>query len=296
MNAIHDVRAAERSVPAGLSADDASRARGRLRPLRWLWTAVVVIAVAEFLRFLIANPRWEWGVVAEYLFSPYVLRGALMTIVLSVIAMVLGCVIGVLVSLARFSDYWLTRTVAVAYIGFFRAVPLLVQLIFWYNLSYLLPRLTIGFPGLPEIAGVETNAVVTAFMAAILGLGLNEGAQMAEVFRSGLLAVGRGQADAAKSLGMPPFTTFMRITLPQAVRVIIPPTATNYVSLLKATSLVSVIAMGDLLYSVQLIYNETFQIIPLLMVACCWYFVMVVSLQLLQTHLERKFGRGFDRA
>lgn len=183
-------------------------------------------------------------------------------------------------------------TVAKGYIWFFRGTPVLVQLIFWYNLGALFPELSLGIPFTDWAVSAPTNSLISPVTAAILGLGLNEGAYMSEIIRSGLLAVDPGQRQAATSLGMTARKALWRVVLPQAMPIIIPPTGNQTIGMLKTSSLVSVIALSDLLYSVQTIYSRNFQTIPLLIVACIWYLAATTVLSFLQAWIERHFARS----
>jgi len=214
------------------------------------------------------------------------------TVGLTVAAMGIGIVLGLIAALMRQSSNPILSVIAAAYIWLFRGTPLLVQLIFWYNLAALYPVIELGIPFGPSILSYSTNAIISPLMAALLGLGLNEGAYMAEIVRSGLLSVDPGQREAAYSLGMTPARTIRRIILPQAFRVIVPPTGNEIIGMLKATSLVSILAISDLLYSVQGIYGRNFKTIPLLIVACAWYLLASTLLSGLQRLLERRLGRG----
>lgn len=276
-------------------ADDVAHARRRTSALRWVATIVFALVALQIAVFLVANPRFEWPVVAKYLFAPSILKGLSMTLVLTAMAMVAGALIGTIAALALLSDFKPGRLAAQAYLWAFRGTPLLIQLIFWYNLAYLVPNLSIGIPFAEPIAQWPTNEVVTPFLAALLGLGLAEGAYMTEIVRAGLLSVDARQHDAAKAIGMTPVQSFFRIVLPQAMRFIIPPTGNQVISMAKATALVSVIAMNDLLHSVQLIYNRTYEIVPLLMVAVLWYLAVITLLYAVQSRLERHYSRGHRR-
>jgi polar amino acid transport system permease protein len=181
------------------------------------------------------------------------------------------------------------------YIWFFRGTPVLVQLLFWYNIAALYPMIGLGIPFGPAVVHANANTLITSFVAAILGLGLNEGAYMAEIVRAGIISVDEGQGDAAQSLGMTRLQTMRRIVLPQAMRVIIPPTGNETISMLKTSSLASVIALGELLYAVQAIYSANFKTIPLLIVASIWYIVCTSVLYVGQFYLERYYGRGGTR-
>ncbi|MFC4003822.1 amino acid ABC transporter permease [Prauserella oleivorans] len=280
------------SAPAPEAVDDVATARRRVRPWRWVAGIVLAVVAAQLAWFLVTNDRFEWNVVAEYLFAPTVLSGLATTVLLAVVAMVIGSVVGGLLAAAQLSDFAPLRWAATLYVGVFRGIPPLVQLIFWFNLAYLLPRISIGIPFGPEFASWDANTVITPLTAAVIGLSLVESAYMAEIIRAGLLGVDSGQRDAARAMGFTPAQTFARVVLPQAMRVIIPPSGSQFISVLKGTALVSVIAMADLLHSVQVIYNRTYQIVPLLIVACIWYLVVVTILTIGQRWLERHFSRG----
>jgi polar amino acid transport system permease protein len=207
--------------------------------------------------------------------------------------MAIGIVLGIILAVMRMSKNPILSGVSAAYIWFFRGTPLLVQLIFWYNLAALLPRLGIGIPFGPQFVSASVNTLIAPITAAMLGLGLCEGAYMSEIVRAGMLSVGKGQVEAAQSLGMTQGQTLRKIVLPQAMRIIVPPTGNQVIGMLKGTSLVSVLAIAELLYSAQIIYARTYQTIPLLIVASLWYLVMTTVLSVGQHFLERKFGRGY---
>jgi polar amino acid transport system permease protein len=280
------------SLASRLPEDDVAHARRRTSIPRLAAGCLLALVALQVLAFLVTNPRFEWPVVLEYLFAPSILSGLGVTLVLTCLAMAIGSVIGTLAALALMSDFKPGRVAAKVYLWAFRGTPLLIQLIFWYNLAYLLPRIEIGLPFMPAWAGWATNDVISPLLAAVLGLGLAEGAYMTEIVRAGLLSVDSRQHDAARAIGMTPAKSFFRIILPQALRFIIPPTGNQVISMAKATALVSVIAMNDLLHSVQLIYNRTYQIVPLLMVAVVWYLVVITAMYAVQGRLERRYSRG----
>jgi polar amino acid transport system permease protein len=272
-------------------------------PGRWASAAVLVVLGAMLVHTLGFStvlrggkrvPRFEWGVVGQYLTTGPVLRGLLVTLELSVLAMVVGIILGVLLAVMRLSPNPLMAGTSWLYLWFFRGTPVLVQLLFWYNLSYLYPTFTVGVPFGPGFVHFSANSI-TPFLAAALGLSLNEGAYMAEIVRAGILSVDEGQAEAASSLGMTRGATLRRIVLPQAMRVIIPPTGNETISMLKTSSLASVITVGELLLAVQNVYSRTYQTIPLLMVASLWYLAVTSVFTVGQTFLERYFGRGSTR-
>jgi polar amino acid transport system permease protein len=272
--------------------DDVADARGRFRPWRWLFVLVLAVLAAQLAVFLAGNDRFQWDVVAKYLFEKSVMAGLGTTVLLAVAAMVLGSLAGGVVAAMQLSGFGPARWVATLWVGLFRGIPPLVQLIFWFNLAYLLPKLSLGIPFGPVFGTWDANAVITPLTAAVIGLSLVESAYLAEIFRAGVTSVDPGQRDAARAMGYPPGQTLLRIVLPQAMRVIIPPAGSQFINVLKGTALVSVIAMSDLLHAVQVIYNRTYEIVPMLLVACFWYLVVVTVLTGLQRRLERRFSRG----
>ncbi len=265
-------------------------------PLRhpWTWAAsVLVVLMATGVAWSVAtNPAFQWPVVVQYLFDAQILAGLRRTLELTVAAMALGLVLGTALAIMRLSDNRLLSILSWLYIWFFRSVPVLVQLIFWYNFGALYAHVTLALPGGPVLYSASTNDVITPLTAALAGLGLAQAAYTAEVIRAGILSVPPGQTRAAKALGMGPATIFIRIVFPQAMRVIIPPVGNEVISMVKGTSLVSVIAMADLLYTAQLIYARTYETIPLLIVASLWYLAIVSVLSAAQHALERHYGRG----
>lgn len=276
-------------------AMDVANARWRFPYIRFiLWLMVTVFAV-DFAWIIAHNENFGWLVVARYFFDPTVIKGLYVSLGLSVIAMVIGIAIGLLLAVARMSNDMLLRSLASFYIWFFRGTPLLVQLIFWYNLSMLFPNLSVAIPFGPMLVSWDTNMVITPAIAAIAGLALNEAAYMAEIIRGGILSVDPGQEETAKAFGMTRLRALRRIIIPQAMRSIIPPTGNQLINMIKATSLVSVIAMSDLLYSVQSIYNRTFEIVPMLLVAVIWYLLITSVLSIGQSYIEHYYSRGDRR-
>ena len=257
---------------------------------RWIAGALVVVLSLAVLYSITTNPRFEWSIVGEFFFSRRVLDGLLLTLELTVISMAIGIVLGTVLAVMRLSPNPLVAGAAWFYIWFFRGTPVLVQIIFWFNITALYP--VIGWGGFT----LNANALITPFVAAILALGLNEAAYMTEIVRAGILSVDEGQTEAASALGMSRLLTMRRIILPQAMRVIIPPTGNETISMLKTTSLVSVIAVTELLYSVQLIYSVNYRTIPLLIVASIWYLMVTTLLSIGQFYIERHFGRGASRS
>ncbi|WP_102936611.1 amino acid ABC transporter permease [Streptomyces malaysiensis] len=263
----------------------------RRRPGLLVANAIVLVLAAMAVTTIFTNPRFEWETVAKYFFEIRVLKGIGVSIGMTAVTMALSLVSGTLVALMRMGDSRLMSTVAAAFIWVFRSIPMLVQLLFWYNLAALFPTLSLGIPWGPRFITFDSNSVIGPLTAAIIGLTLHETAYIAELIRSGLLAVPDGQRQAASALGLTPDQIFFRVTLPQALRVIVPPMGNELISLLKATSLVSVITLADLLYSVQLIYAKNFQTVPLLIVAAIWYMIITGVITLLQQRLERRLGR-----
>jgi polar amino acid transport system permease protein len=257
---------------------------------------VVLFLVVVAVHSVATNPRFGWGTVGDYLFSSRILHGLLVTLELTAVSMLIGIVLGVMLAVMRLSPNPLVAGASGFYIWFFRGTPVLVQILFWSFISALYPRISIGIPfGGPEFAHGSANSIITPFLAAILALGLNEAAYMAEIVRAGIISVDEGQTEASSALGMTRLQTMRRIVLPQAMRVIIPPTGNETISMLKTTSLVSVIAYPELLYSAQLIYAVNYQQIPLLLTASIWYLVVTSVLSVAQFYIERHFGRGSSR-
>jgi len=281
---------------AAIDAADVRNARRPINPLHATVTALAVLLAVAFAVWLITTPRFEWDVVAQYMFAPAILKGIGMTLLLTAICMVLGCILGVVLAVMKMSDVAVFKLLASSFVWFFRAVPMLVQLIFWFNLSYLVPRIAVGIPFGPEFFSWDTNDLINAFTAAVIGLTIHEAAYMSEIIRSGIMSVDSGQKDAARALGYRERPIFVRFILPQALRVIIPPTGSQFISLLKGTSLVSVIGMTDLLHAAQTVYNRTFEVVPLLLVASIWYLVMVAILSAVQSRIEAKFSRGYRQS
>lgn len=253
------------------------------------------LAVLGVVFNMVTNPRWKWDVIGSYLFSPQVLQGVLNTIQLTLMAGASGVILGLLIAFMKLSRSRLLQTIATGYIGFVRAMPALVLILLLYFISALLPSLTFGIPFMEPIVSVPTNSFITKFGAAFLGLTIIMAGHCAEIFRAGLTSVPPGQMEAAKALSLNPRTTYGKVILPQAIRVATPAFATELISLFKNTSLVSVIGYTELLTVVQNIYGQTYQTIPMLMVACIWYLALTVVSMFGQSRLEKRYGRGFAR-
>ena len=261
-------------------------------------SVIVLIIAASLIRAVVVNPHFEWSVVGQYLFDHRITSGVLKTVELTVVAMALGILLGVLMAVMRLSPNPIVSGFSWLYIWFFRGTPLLVQLLFWEFGGALFPHIALGVPfGGPALIHPSYNALITPFVAATLGFGLNEGAYMAEIVRAGIISVDEGQTEAAHSLGLSRLQALRLIVLPQAMRVIIPPTGNETISMLKNTSLVIVLgSVFDLLFAAQQIYAANYQTIPLLIVASIWYLALTSVLYVGQYFVERRYGRGFSRA
>ena len=243
------------------------------------------------------NWRFSWNIVFHYFTSSEVLRGLLLTLELTVLAMVIGIVLGVFLAIMRLSHSRLLSATAWSYTWFFRGTPVLVQLVFWFNIAALFPSLTLGVPFFHvTFLHINDNAVFTPIFSGIVALGLNEAAYFSEITRSGLIAVDEGQTEAATSLGMGRGQTLRHIVLPQAMRVILPTTGNEVISMLKTSSLVSTTGVIELLGAVTNIYSVTYQVIPLLIVASLWYLIVTTVLSIGQFYLERHFAKGALRS
>jgi len=264
-------------------------------PWRWV-SAVVVLAIAADAVYTLATaPNMHWGIVSDYLFQELVLEGALLTVELTIVAMVIGIVLGVILAVMRLSPNPVVSGVSWLYIWFFRGTPLLVQIFFWFNLGLVLPHFGLGIPGLPLLWQISTNVLISPIMAAIFGLGFNEAAYMAEIVRAGIISVEHGQTEAAQALGMTRLLVMRRIVLPQAMRVIIPPTGNETISMLKTTSLAFVATVPELFTRAQQIASFNFDVIELLVVISIWYLFMTSILTVGQYYLERYYARGTQR-
>lgn len=258
------------------------------RPGRWVSAVVVLVLVAMAVNALVTNPNFRWDTVWLYLRDVVVVRGVGWTLVLTFGSMAIAIVLAVLLAVMRRSDNPVMRSVSWFWIWFFRGTPIYTQLVFWGLLSVLYPRLSLGVPFGPEFWTFTTQDVITAFWAALIGLAFNESAYLAEIVRAGLSSVDPGQTEAAKALGMKDAKILRRIVLPQAMRVIVPPTGNETISMLKTTSLVLAIPFTlELTYATNQIGSRIFQPIPLLIVAALWYLLITSVLMIGQHYLER---------
>ncbi|NAS21044.1 ABC transporter permease subunit [Herbidospora sp. NEAU-GS84] len=261
-------------------------------PFRWLAAAGVLLLLAMAANSLVTNPAWEWEVVGQYLFAPSVLRAVLLTLELTALGTVFGFLLGGVLAVMRLSPNPLLSSVAWGYVWVFRAVPLILQLLFWYNLALLYPRLSFGIPFGPSFFSVGTMDLIGPVTAAALGLALHQGAYAAEIVRGGLLAVDPGQREAAAALGIPRVRRFFRIILPQAMRSIVPNAGNEIIGLVKGTSVVYIMALPELFYQVQVIYMRNGRVVALLLVAALWYLALTTVMSVVQHYIERHYGRG----
>jgi polar amino acid transport system permease protein len=261
-------------------------------PARWVVTVALLVLAAMFVHSVLTNPRYGWGVIRSNLFSSPIISGAENTIKITLIAMVIGVLLGVILAVMRLSPNPILSGAAWLYIWFFRGTPVYVQLVFWYAISALFPTVSLGIPFGPEFLHLSANALITPLVAALLGLGLNEGAYYAEIVRAGILSVDHGQFEAAQSLGMRRATLMRKIVLPQAMRVIVPPTGNELNNMLKTTSLLVVVTYPELMYQTTNAVARTYQPIPFYINACIWYLFMTTLLTIGQFYVERYYARG----
>ncbi|MDQ9125752.1 amino acid ABC transporter permease [Serratia fonticola] len=266
-------------------------------PLRTAGAVVALFVLAIVVQSIAFNPRWEWAVFARWFFDPVILSGVAQTLLLTLLGTVLSLIIGGALALSRLSSSWLLNSLAWAYIWLFRSLPLIVVLIILYNFSYLYERLSIGIP-FTDIAfgSFATINVLGQFSTAVVGLTLVQSAYTAEIIRGGFLGVDHGQYEAAAALGLPAWRRTLRIILPQALRTILPAGFNEIISLAKGTAMVYVLAMPELFYTIQMIYNRTQEVIPLLMVGAVWYLAITSVLSLLQHVVERWLARSERRS
>ncbi len=258
------------------------------------WVVCILLGLG-ILVSVSTNPNFKWGVVAKYFTHESILRGLMLTLFLTVASMVLGTLLGLVMAIMRASSIKPIAATAGVYITLFRGTPVLVQLIFWFNIAALYPNLTIGIPFTDISTAIDVNALMAPITAALIGLTLNEAAYMAEIIRGGFSAVGKGQLEAADSLGMSGAMKMRKVIIPQAMPSIIPATGNQVIGMFKETSLVSVLGVAELLQSAQLIYARTYETIPLLIVASLWYLVMTLVLSYPQSQLEKKYSHTSAR-
>ncbi|NKJ08709.1 MULTISPECIES: amino acid ABC transporter permease [unclassified Rhizobium] len=253
---------------------------------RMVAAAIVLVLLAGLVRAFSVG-QIEWSYVREFLFAPAILDGLTNTLLMTVAAMAVGIVLGVLIAIMRISGNPVLSYIAIGYVWIFRGAPALLQLMLWFNLALIFP--TMGIHGLIEFRTVD---VMTPFVAAMLGLGISQGAYTSEVVRSGLLSVDSGQYEAARTIGMTQMKMLRRIVLPQAMRVMVPPIGNEVIGMVKLTSLASVIQYSEILHNAQIIYFANTRVLELLLVASFWYLAVVSVLSVGQHYIERYFGRG----
>lgn len=274
---------------------DLLNARPVPRPGRAVSAVAIAVVAALGVYSLATNPNYQWGVAFQWFLSPTIMSGVAYTLLLTVGSMLLGTFLAISMAIMRQSINPILRYVATAYIWFFRGTPIYTQLIFWSLLPTLYPTIDIGLPFMTPWAQIQTVDYFTPIWMALIGLGLNEGAYLAEIIRAGLLSVDKGQWEAATALGMPRSMIFRRIILPQAMRVIVPPIGNETISMLKTTSLVAAIPFTlELTFVARQKGQTLFLPIPLLIAAALWYLLITSLLMAIQTRIERYYGKGFD--
>jgi polar amino acid transport system permease protein len=275
-------------------------------PGRWVAVAVLAVLAAMFVHMLVTNKAFQWSFIVDNAFRPNIVEGVRTTVLLTVLSMVIGVVIGVVLAVMRLSGNPVLSGVAWLYTWFFRAVPRLVLAILFGNMGILYAKYHVG--GVPfsqqigDLLGVDMNGTLftinantflTGFMAGLLALALSEGAYMAEIVRAGMLSVDPGQNEAAGALGMSRMQTLRRIVLPQAMRVIVPPTGNETIAMLKDTSLVAFVPVtNELFFQLKSVGDKSFNVFPMLVASCLWYLVLTSVLLVAQYYIERHFARG----
>lgn len=258
--------------------------------VRWVISAVIGVYLIAMVHSFITNERFSWSIVGEYLFNPAVLAGLGNTLLLTVISMTFGLVLGYLVAEMALSESPLIAAASVIFVWVFRSLPLLVLLLLLYNLGALYDVIPIGLPFLPPVLTLPTSGM-SAFVVAVIAFSLHEAAYSSEIIRSSIRAVPVGQIEAAKALGMTRNRTMARVIAPSAIRVALPPLMNQVIMMLKGTAIVAFVAYPDLLFSVQRIYTVNYEVMPLLIVASIWYFVIVSAATVLQRIVERRLDR-----
>jgi polar amino acid transport system permease protein len=264
-------------------------------PGRWIGVIVIAVLAAMLINSFFTNSQYDWSTIWHYAFSKPILHGVFVTLELTVAAMIIGVIGGILLAVLRLSPNPVLSSASWVYIWLFRGTPVLVQILLWYNVSFLFPHISLGIPFGPTFVTANANTLIAPLTAGILALGLNEAAYMAEIVRAGILSVDEGQNEAASALGMSRGLVMRRIVLPQAMRVIVPPTGNETISMLKTSSLVVVVAIPELVVQTNAIINRTYITIPLYLMASMWYLAMTTVLTIGQFYLERHFGRGSSR-
>lgn len=264
-------------------------------PGRWASAVVIVAVIILALQSMITNPNFRWDVVGTYILDVKVVQGVGWTLLLTVASMAIAIVLAILLAVMRQSDNPIFRWSSWVWVWFFRGTPVYTQLLFWGLVAVLYPKISAGVPFGPQLFTIDTSTIVTALVAAILGLGLNESAYLAEIFRAGLKSVDKGQTEAAEALGMSGAKIMWRIILPQAMRIIVPPTGNETIGMLKTTSLVLAVPFTlDLTFATNALANRIYLPVPLLIVAAIWYLVITSLLMVGQHYIEAYYGKGVD--
>lgn len=281
--------------PVGSTEDDIEAVPLR-RPWRWISAFIVLILLAWFVVTIATNPNLDFKTIGEFLFDPRILSGVGLTLFITVVSMVVSTLLAIVIAAMRLSSNPVLSSVSWFYVWAFRGTPQLVQIVLWGYLGLLFDKLRLGIPftGI-EFWSIDTNTLITPLIAGLLALTLNQAAYSSEIVRAGMVSVDEGQREAAYSLGMSPVYTFRRVLLPQAMRVIIPPMGNELISMLKNTSLLSVIAVLELYTQASIISSSNLKQVELLIVVSAWYLFMTSLLSIPQYYLERRFGRGTTR-
>ena len=272
---------------------EAIRAVPVRHPARWVGSVAIAVLAAMFVNSLVTNDNWNWSLIGQYIFSTPVIKGVGVTLLLTVLSMALGLVLGVVLAIMRLSPNPVLSGTAWVYVWVFRGTPVYVQLFLWANIIALYTQISLGVPFGPAFLTFDTRYLIAPFVAALLGLGLNEAAYMAEIVRAGIVSVEEGQTEAATAIGMSRMQTLRRVILPQAMRVIVPPTGNETISMLKTTSLVIAIPLStELFFQASAIGNRIFQPFPMAIMASLWYLALTSVLMVGQFYLERHYARG----
>jgi polar amino acid transport system permease protein len=302
MTQLHEATEPDRARPEPIEAVPVRH------PGRWVAIAVLTIVTAMFVHMLVTNKAFNWSFIVDNAFRPPIIEGVRTTIILTILSMIIGVLLGIGIAVMRLSDNPILSGVAWLYTWFFRAVPRLVLAILFGNMGILYASYGFGLPFTAQLSNllgvdingtlfsIDANTLLTGFMAGLMALALSEGAYMAEIVRSGILSVDPGQAEAASALGMSRLQIMRRIVLPQAMRVIIPPTGNETIAMLKDTSLVAYVPVtNELFFQLHAVGSRSFQTFPMLVAACLWYVALTSVLLVGQYFIEKRFSRGVTR-
>lgn len=295
MSAQQNAQRSSGASPATSAQDDIPPIKAiKLRhPLRWIIAVILITyAVAFVVDAAVNRPVYDWATFGKYIFDQRISQAALVTLQLTVFSMILAIVLGIILAVMRLSPNPIFKSIAWFYLWIFRGTPVYVQLVFWGLLATVYPTIMLGLPFMTPVLEIPTD-FIPVFWIAVVGLGMNEAAYMAEIVRAGILSVDKGQDEAATALGMTWFQTMTNIVLPQSMRIIIPPTGNEVISMLKTTSLVAAVPFSlDLYMRARDIAGPIFKPIPLLLVASAWYLLFTSILMIGQYYLEKRFARG----